>query len=66
MCLGAAVEVPFAGEPRPPSEDGEGDDFALGEGGSRSGASLLGGVRLAEVIHDDVKYGEEGVLRSSM
>jgi hypothetical protein len=66
MCLGVAVEVPLAGEPRPPSEDGEGDDFALGEGGWRSGASLLGGVRLAEVIHDDVKYGEEGVLRSSM
>ena len=26
----------------------------------------LGGVRLAEVIHDDVEYGEEGVLESSM
>jgi hypothetical protein len=66
MGLSVAVEVPLAREPRPPSEDGEGDDFALGEGGWRSGASLLGGVRLAEVIHDDVEYGEEGVLRSSM
>src|SRR5215204_4714850 len=61
MDLSVAVEVPLAGEPRPPSEDGQGDDFALGEGGWRSGASLLGGVRLAEVIHDDVEYGEEGV-----
>ena len=66
MACGVAVEVPLAGEPRPPSEDGEGDDFALGEGGWGSGASLLGGVRLAEIIHDDVEYGEEGVLRSSM
>jgi hypothetical protein len=67
MACGVAVEVTLAGEPRPPSEDGEGDDdFALGEGGWRSGASLLGGVRLAEVIHDDVEYGEEGVLRSSV
>src|SRR5215217_6564771 len=61
MGLSVGVEVPLAGEPRLPSEDGEGDDFALGEGGWRSGASLLGGVRLAEVIHDDVEYGEEGV-----
>ena len=66
MGLSVAVEVPLAGEPRPPSEDGQGDEFALGEGGWGSGASLLGGVRLAEVIHDDVEYGEEGVLRSSM
>src|SRR4029450_4792428 len=61
MGLSVAVEVPLAGEPRPPSEDGEGDDFALAEGGWRSGAWLSGGVRLAEVIHDDVEYGEEGV-----
>src|SRR5829696_1137064 len=61
MDLSVAVEVPLAGEPRPPSEDGQGDDFALGEGGWLSGASLFGGVRLAEVIHDDVEYGEEGV-----
>ena len=66
MGLSVAIEVPFAGEPRPPSEDGEGDDFALGKGGWRSRASLFGGVRLAEVIHDDVEYGEEGVLRSSI
>src|SRR5215203_1997052 len=33
----------------------------LGEGGWRSGASLFEGVRLAEIIHDDVEYGEEGV-----
>src|SRR5215210_5682458 len=61
MGLGVAVEVSFVVVRRPPREDGEGDDFALGEGGWRSGASLFGGVRLAEIIHDDVEYGEEGV-----
>src|ERR687898_1158610 len=40
--LGVAVEVPLAGEAGPPGEDGEGDDLALGEGGSRAG-SLFGG-----------------------
>jgi hypothetical protein len=61
MGLGVAVEVPFAGEPRPAGEDGEGNYLALAEGGWRSGASLFGGLRLAKIVDDDLKCGEEGV-----
>src|SRR5918997_2123619 len=61
MGLGVAVEVPFASESRPVGEDGEGDDLALAEGGWGSGASLLGGLRLAKIVDDDVKCREEGV-----
>src|SRR5215212_11055859 len=61
MGLGVAVEVPFAGEPRPAGEDGEGDYLALAEGGWWSGASLFGGLRLAKIVDDDVKCREEGV-----
>jgi hypothetical protein len=67
MDLGVAVEVPFAGEPGPAGEDREGDDLALAEGGWWSGASsLFGGPRVAKIVDDNVKYGEEGVLKSSM
>src|SRR5215212_1471858 len=59
--LGVAVEVSLAGESRPAGEDREGDDLALGKGRLGAGASLLGAVRLAEVIDDDVECGEEGV-----
>jgi hypothetical protein len=61
MCLGVAVEVPFAGEPGPAGEDREGDDLALAEGGRRSGASLFGGPRLAKIVDDELECGEEGV-----
>src|SRR5918994_3462523 len=61
MGLGVAVEVTFASEPRPAGEDGKGDDLALAEGGWGSGASLLGGLRLAKIVDEDVEYGEEGV-----
>jgi hypothetical protein len=66
MCLGVTVEVPFAGESRPAGEDGEGDDLAPAEGGPWSGPSPFGGPRLAKIVDDDVKCGEEGVLKSSM
>jgi hypothetical protein len=61
MGLGVAVEVPFAGEPRPAGEDGEGDYLAAAEGGRWSGALPFGGPRLAKIVDDDVKCGEEGV-----
>ncbi len=66
MGLGVAIEVPFAGESRPAGEDGEGDYLALAEGGRGSRTSLFAGPRLAKIVDDDVKCGEEGVLRSSM
>src|SRR5215204_4470665 len=61
MCLGVAVEVPFAGEPRPPSEDREGDDLTTTEGGIRTGSASYGSMRLAKIVDHDVKCGEEGV-----
>src|SRR5918995_630392 len=61
MGLGVAVEVPFAGESAPAGEDREGDDLALAQGGWWSGASLLGVLRVAKIVDDDVKCGEEGV-----
>jgi len=63
--LGVAVEVPLAGEPGPPGEDGQGYDLAFGEGGLGSGP-LFRPTGLAEVIGDDVECGEEGVLESTM
>jgi len=59
--LGVAVEVPFAGESRPAGEVGEGDDLAPAEGGPWSGPSPFGGPRLAKIVDDNVKCGEEGV-----
>ena len=58
--FGVAVEVPLAGEPRPPGEDGQGYDLAFGEGGIGSGP-LFRPTGVAEVIGDDVECGEEGV-----
>jgi len=66
MGLGVAVEVSFAGESAPTSEDRESDDLALAQGGWWSGASLFGVPRVAKIVDDDVKCGEEGVLKSSM
>jgi hypothetical protein len=66
MCLGVAVEVPFAGEPGPAGEDREGDDLATTEGGIRTGSAPFGSMRVAKIVDHDVKCGEEGVLRSSM
>src|SRR5215210_9528800 len=66
MGPGVAVEVPFAGESAPAGEDREGDDLALAQGGWWSGASLFGVLRVAKIVDDDVKCGEEGVLESSM
>ena len=58
--LGVAVEVPLAGEPGPPGEDGQGYDLAFGEGDIWSGP-LIRPTGLAEVVGDDVECGEEGV-----
>jgi hypothetical protein len=58
--LGVAVEVPLAGEPGPPGEDGQGYDLAFGEGGIWFGP-LIRPTGLAEVVGDDVECGEEGV-----
>jgi hypothetical protein len=66
MALGVAVEVSLAGESRPAGEDREGNDLALRKGRIWAGASPLRAVGVAEVIDDDVKCGEEGVLRSSI
>ena len=63
---GVTVEIPFAGEPRPPGEDGKGNDLALAEGCIGSGMSFISRARLAEVVDHDVEYGEEGVLKSTM
>jgi hypothetical protein len=61
MSLGIAVEVPFAGESRPPAEDREGDDLATTQGGIRTGSALFGLMNLAEIVNHDVKCSEEGV-----
>ena len=63
--LGVAVEVPLARETAPASEEGQGNHLALGEGGLRAGP-LFWWTGVAEVVCDNVEYGEEGVLRSSM
>lgn len=67
VMLGVAVEVPLAGEPRPPGEDREGDDLALGKGCFGAGPlPLFWRLGLAEVVNRNVKCSEEGVLKSSM
>src|SRR5215210_6162608 len=58
--LSVAVEVPLAGESRPPGEDGQGDDLARTEGGLRSWPPFRR-TGVAEVIDHDVECGEEGV-----
>jgi hypothetical protein len=63
--LGVAVEVPLAGEPGPPGEEGQGYKLAFGEGGIGSGP-LFRPRGVAEVVGDDVECGEEGVLRSTI
>jgi hypothetical protein len=63
--LGIAVEVPLAGEPGPPGEDGKGDDLTCAEGGFGTGLTFRR-AGLAKVVDRDVKCGEVGVLRSSM
>jgi hypothetical protein len=60
-----AVEVAFAVEAAPPSEDGQGDYLGVGEGSFGAG-SLFRRMGVAEVLDHDVECGEEGVLRSSM
>jgi hypothetical protein len=65
VSLGIAVEVPLAGEPGPPGEDGEGDDLTCGEGGFGTGFSFRR-AGLAKVVDRNVKCGEEGVLKSTM
>src|SRR5215210_7384347 len=59
--LSVAVEVPLAGESRPPGEDGKGNDLALAEGCIGSGMSFISRAGLAEVVYHDVECGEEGV-----
>jgi hypothetical protein len=63
--FGVAVEVPLAVETGPPGEDGESDDLTFGEGGLGTG-SLFWRMGVAEVLNSDVKYGEEGVLKSTI
>src|SRR5215210_7673239 len=58
--VGVAVEVPLAGKTAPTGKDGQGNDLALGEGGFGTGPSSWR-LRVAEVVHYDVKCGEEGV-----
>jgi hypothetical protein len=60
VACGIAVEVPLAGESEPTGEDGEGDDCAGAEGSIRTRASFRR-MGVAEVVHHDVKCGEEGV-----
>lgn len=63
--FGIAVEVPLAGEPRAPGEDGESDYLTCTEGGFGTGLPFRR-AGLAKVVDRNVKCGEEGVLRSSM
>src|SRR5215211_1031695 len=55
-----AVEVPLACEAAPLREDGQGDHLAVGEGRLGPGPPF-GRLGVAEVVHHDVKCGEEGV-----
>ena len=66
MGLGVAVEVSFAGESAPTSEDRESDDLALARGGWWSGALLFGVPRVAKIVDDDVECGEEGCDTKSL
>jgi hypothetical protein len=58
--LGVAIEIPLAGERRPPGEDGEGDDLALAKGGFRTWLPFRD-AGVAKVVDRNVKCGEEGV-----
>ena len=58
--LGVAVEVPLARETAPTGKDGQGNHLALGEGGLWAGP-LFRRMGVAEVVCDNVEYGEEGV-----
>src|SRR5829696_3368497 len=58
--VGVAVEVSLAGKTAPTGKDGQGNDLALGEGGFGTGPSSWR-LGVAEVVHYDVKCGEEGV-----
>src|SRR5215211_6062306 len=58
--IGVAIEVPLAGKTAPTGKDGQGNDLALGEGCFGTGPSFWR-PRVAEVVHYDVKCGEEGV-----
>jgi hypothetical protein len=60
VVTGVAVEVALASEPRPPGEDGQRDDLAVGEGRLRAGPPFWR-LGLAEVVDHNVKCGEEGV-----
>jgi len=55
-----AVEVPLARETAPPSEDGQGDDLACTKRCLRAWL-LRWRMGVAEVVHHNVKCGEEGV-----
>ena len=64
VCI--AVKVPLAPEASPSGEDGEGEDLAGSERRLGPGVLLCLRAGLAEVVCDNVEYGEEGVLRSTM
>jgi hypothetical protein len=55
-----AVEVAFAAEAAPPSEDDQGDYLGVGEGSFGAG-SLFRRMGVAEVVDDDLECSEEGV-----
>src|SRR5215211_3480495 len=60
VTLSVAVEVPLARETAPAGEEGQGNHLALGEGGLWAGP-LFWRMGVAEVVCDNVEYGEEGV-----
>src|SRR3712207_2584126 len=67
MAHRVAVEIPLACETAPAGEDGQGHHLAWAQGRLRSRTGMLSlGLRLAEIVHHDVKYGEEGVSTSTM
>src|SRR5829696_2777699 len=61
-----AVEVPFARETAPPSEDGQGDHFACTQGGLRAWLLRCWRMGVAEVVGHNVKCGEEGCDTKSL
>jgi hypothetical protein len=65
ISLSVAIDVPFAGEPRLPSEDSQSEGLALGKGCLRTGPSFWR-LGVAEVVDHDVECSEEGVLKSTM
>src|ERR671911_1267320 len=58
--VGVAIEVSLAVETAPTGKDSQGNDLAAGEGGFWTGPSFWR-LRVAEVVYDNVKCGEEGV-----